>query len=208
VLDDEGQVGEKGGRFINVSNIKGVTVKRPDRWAFMNMNVCNPKFYTFFQITHSLRICELVSFDVTDIDETATLFTDLTFIIEHCGLPRFDDFCWIAQQESNVWGGLAVVMPFIHTRPRYFAEVMANLLYWVGEDKLTFASDYAIWHPKWLVEKFIDFELPEDIKQEFGVDLTMEVKKKILGLNAAELYGIDIEAQKKKLENDGLALAA
>ena len=36
----------------------------------------------------------------------------------------------------------------------------------------------------------------------------MEVKKKILGLNAAGLYGIDIEAQKKKLENDGLALAA
>ena len=70
-------------------------------------------------------------------------------------------------------------------RPRYFAEVMANLLYWVGEDKLTFASDYALWHPKWLVEKFIDFELPEDIKQEFGVDLTMEAKTKILGLNAA-----------------------
>ena len=132
----------------------------------------------------------------------------MTFIIEHCGLPRLDDFCWVATQESNVWGGLAVVMPFIHLRPRYFAEVMANLLFWIGEDKLTFASDYAIWHPKWLVEKFIDFELPEDIKEHYGVDLTMEAKKKILGLNAAALYDIDIEAQKKKLENDGLALAA
>jgi hypothetical protein len=55
------------------------------------------------------------------------------------------------------------------------------------------------------VEKFIDFELPDDIKQEFGVDLTMEAKTKILGLNAAGLYGIDVEAQKQKLKNDGLA---
>ena len=71
------------------------------------------------------------AFDVRDIDEAATLHTDLTFIVEHCGLPRLDDFCWVATQESNVWGGLAVVMPFIHLRPRYFAEVMANLLFWV-----------------------------------------------------------------------------
>ena len=99
-------------------------------------------------------------------------------------------------------------MAFIHTRPRYFGEVMAELLWWLGEDKLTFASDYALWHPKWLVEKFIDFELPEDLKEHYGVDLTMEAKTKILGLNAASLYGIDVEAQKKKLANDGLALAA
>jgi len=29
-----------------------------------------------------------------------------------------------------------------------------------------------------------------------------------LGLNAAALYGIDVEAQKQKLKGDGLALAA
>ena len=69
----------------------------------------------------------------------------------------------------------------------------------MGEDKLTFASDYAIWTPKWLVEKFWNFELPDDIKQERGVDLTPEVKKKILGLNAARLYDIDIDAAKAKL---------
>ena len=64
MLDDEGQVGEKSGRLIDVSDIKGVTVKWPDRWAFMNMNVRNPKFYAFFQITHRFRICELVTFRI------------------------------------------------------------------------------------------------------------------------------------------------
>ena len=52
------------------------------------------------------------------------------------------------------------------------------------------------------------WELPDEIKKERGVDLTMEGKKKIMGLNAAKLYGIDIDAKKKKLENETIAVAA
>lgn len=140
------------------------------------------------------------AFDVADVDHAATDFPNLNFIVEHVGLPRLDDFCWIAVQEPNVFGGLAVAMAFMHSRPRYFAEMMAELLFWLGPDRILFGSDYAIWTPKWLVEKFMAFELPDDIKKERGVDFTLETKKKILGLNAARLYGIDIEAQKKKLK--------
>ena len=57
---------------------------------------------------------------------------------------------------------------------------------------MCFASDYAIWHPRWLIEKFVEFELPEDLKAETGINLTTESKKKILGLNAAKLYGLDV----------------
>jgi len=139
------------------------------------------------------------AFDVADVDDAATDFPELNFIVDHVGLPRLDDFCWIATQETNVYGGLAVAAAFVHSRPRYFAEMMAELLFWVGEDKLLFASDYGIWQPKWLIEKFMAFEMPEDLKAETGVDLTLDVKRKILGLNAAKLYGIDIEAQKTKI---------
>ena len=103
---------------------------------------------------------------------------------------------------------MAVAIPFIHSRPRYFAEVMGELLFWVGEDKLLFASDYAIWTPRWIVEKFMGFELPDDIKREHGVDLTREAKEKILGLNAARLYDIDVEAKKKKLQKETIVEAA
>ncbi|WP_077614322.1 amidohydrolase family protein [Caenibacillus caldisaponilyticus] len=144
------------------------------------------------------------AFDVGDVDEVASVFKDLNFIVEHVGLPRLEDFCWIATQESNVYGGLAVALPFVHARPRYFAEIISELLFWLDENRIFFGSDYAIWHPKWLIEKFIEFELPEDIKQETGVDLTMDVKKKILGENIARLYDIDIEAQKEKLRDDVL----
>ena len=147
------------------------------------------------------------AFDVADVDQTATDFQDLTFIIEHCGLPRLEDFTYIATQESNVYGGLAVVIAFIRNRPREFAKMMAELLYWIGPDKLTFASDYAIWHPKWIIDDFIKFELPDDLKKEYGVDLDLAAKKKILGLNAARLYGVDIEEQKKKLAAQPVAPA-
>jgi hypothetical protein len=137
------------------------------------------------------------AFDVADVDDAATLYRDagLRFIVEHCGLPRLEDFCWIAAQEPNVYGGLAVVMPFIHARPRYFAQVMAELLWWLGEDRLLFASDYALWSPKWLIEKFMAFELPEDLRAEYNVSLTLEAKKKILGLNAAKLYDLKVPSQ-------------
>src|SRR5918992_2345846 len=53
------------------------------------------------------------AFDVHDVDHAATAFPELTFVVEHCGLPRLEDFCWIATQESNVWGGLAGGRPLL-----------------------------------------------------------------------------------------------
>jgi len=61
----------------------------------------------------------------------------------------------------------------------------------LGEDRLLWASDYAIWHPKWLVEQFVDFTIPEDMVSEYG-QLTPDIKRKILGLNAAKLYGLEV----------------
>jgi predicted TIM-barrel fold metal-dependent hydrolase len=140
------------------------------------------------------------AFDVADVDDVATSFQDLNFIVDHCGIPRLDDFCWIAAQETNVYGGLAAVIPFLHARPGYFAKLISELLFWLGEDKLLFGSDYCIWSPKWIVERFIAYELPEDVRQETGVALTLEAKRKILGLNAARLYGIDTNARLEPVE--------
>ena len=148
------------------------------------------------------------AFDVHDVDYAATDFQNLNWIVEHCGLPRLDDFCWIATQETNVYAGLSVVMSFLHTRPRYFGEVMTELLSWIGPDKLLFGSDYAIWKPKSLVEKFMAFQISDELAQERGVQLTAEIKAKILGLNAARLYGIDVQAKMQQLADAPVLLAA
>ena len=81
------------------------------------------------------------AFDVSDIDHVATDFQELNFIVEHVGLPRIEDFCFMATQEPNVYAGLAVVVGgLMHARPRFFAKVMGELLFWVGEDKMLFGS--------------------------------------------------------------------
>ncbi|MGH3587675.1 MAG: amidohydrolase family protein [Pseudonocardia sp.] len=167
--------------------------KLSDPWAYRYLEKCQELGIRNIHVHKGPTIYPLNrdAFDVADVDDAATAFPQLRFIIEHVGLPRLEDFCWIATQEPNVYGGLAVAMPFIHTRPRYFAQIIGELLYWLDDNRLTFASDYAIWHPKWLVEKFVDFQIPEDMQSEYGV-LTPDVKKKILGLNAARLYGLEV----------------
>jgi uncharacterized protein len=172
---------------------RGWSLKDP--WAHRYLETCQELGVTNIHVHKGPTIWPLDrdAFDVADVDEVATSFPDLNFIVEHVGLPRLEDFCWIGVQEPNVYGGLAVAMPFIHTRPRYFASVIGELLYWLGEDRLLFASDYAIWHPKWIVERFADFQIPEDLQGEYGA-LTPDIKRKIFGLNAARLYDLEVPA--------------
>ena len=132
------------------------------------------------------------AFDVRDVDDVATAFPDLNFIVDHCGMPRIEDFCWIAGQEPNVYGGLALIPSFIHARPKYFANMLADLLFFVGQDRLIFGSDYGITSPKWIIERFMAFEFDDETAHEAGTQLTLEVKRKILGLNAARLYDIEV----------------
>jgi predicted TIM-barrel fold metal-dependent hydrolase len=132
------------------------------------------------------------AFDVRDVDYAATSHPELNFIVEHVGLPRIEDFCFMATQEPNVYAGLSVVVgALMHARPRFFSKVMGELLFWVGEDKMLFGSDYAIWEPKWQIEGFVAWDYPDDQFSDFPA-VTTTAKKKILGLNAARLYGIDV----------------
>ena len=85
-----------------------------------------------------------------------------------------------------------VIGGLMHARPKFFAKVMGELLFWVGEDKMLFGSDYAIWEPKWQVEGLVDWEMPDDAELADFPRLGVEGKKKILGLNGAKLYGVEV----------------
>jgi predicted TIM-barrel fold metal-dependent hydrolase len=134
-------------------------------------------------------------FDIADVDHAATSYPELNFVVEHVGLPRIEDFCFMATQEPNVYAGLSVVVGgLMHARPRFFAKVMGELLFWVGEDKMLFGSDYGIWTPKWQVEGLVAWDYPDDTFSDYP-RWTTAAKKKVLGLNAAKLYDIDVPAQ-------------
>jgi uncharacterized protein len=135
------------------------------------------------------------AFDPSDVDGAASSFPELNFIVEHVGLPRIEDFCFMAVQEPNVYAGLSVALPLVHGRPKLFAKVMGELLFWVGEDRMTFGSDYNIWTPKWQIEALVDWQMPDDDAFTDFSKLTTATKKKILGLNAAKLYDIEVPAE-------------
>jgi predicted TIM-barrel fold metal-dependent hydrolase len=80
-------------------------------------------------------------------------------------------------------------------------------LYWIGEDRILFASDYAIWQPKWLIEKFVDFQISEEQQSELGT-ISLDQKAKILGLNAAKLYDIDVPANMRVAGDETVAIGS
>jgi uncharacterized protein len=148
------------------------------------------------------------AFDVADVDRVATRYQELNFIVEHVGLPRIEDFCFMATQERNVYAGLAVVVGgLMHARPRFFAKVMGELLFWVGEDKMLFGADYAIWEPKWQVEGLVDWDYPDETYSDYP-RWTTTAKKKVLGLNAAKLYGVEVPAELQLAEEPAAREAA
>src|SRR5258708_19514509 len=97
----------------------------------------------------------LDAFDVRDVDDVATAFPALNFIIDHCGMPRTDDFCWIAGQEPNVYGGLALIPSFIHAAPKYFAPMLSAPFYFLGPDPLIFGPAYVPPTPQRTASPFI-----------------------------------------------------
>lgn len=170
--------------------------KLSDDWAKRYLDKCQQLGIKNIHVHKgpTIRPLNRDAFDVADVDDAASSFPELNFIVEHCGLPRLEDFCYIAAQEPNVYGGLAVAMAFMHHRPEYFGKIMGELLFWLGEDRLLFASDYAIWQPKWMVEGFVDYQIPDSITSGDLNPITDQAKKKILGLNAAKLYNLDVPA--------------
>jgi predicted TIM-barrel fold metal-dependent hydrolase len=132
-----------------IGNSKGYKLSDPDAYTFMEE--CSKLGITNLHVHKGPTVYPLNrdAFDVHDVDDAATHFPELTFIIEHVGLPRLEDFCWIATQESNVLGGLSVAMPFMHPCPRY-CEIMANLLLPLVLTK--FSSAATDMGAEWLIE--------------------------------------------------------
>ena len=80
----------------------------------------------------------------------------------------------------------------IVTFPTLAAHLMGQLLKFFGPDRVVFGSD-AVWYgsPQWQIEALWRFQIPEEMQKKYGYPaLTVETKRKILGLNSARLYGI------------------
>jgi len=96
----------------------------------------------------------------------------------------------------------------IVTFPTLAAHLMGQLLKFFGPDRVVFGSD-AVWYgsPQWQIEALWRFQIPEEMQKKYGYPaLTVETRRKILGLNSARLYGIrpgrNLGAQFKPVPGD------
>lgn len=134
-----------------------------------------------------------------DPNRAATGINSLVKAMQDHGVPP----------NSNVWAELGTTWREVMDDPTQAAHVIGKLLLHVGEDRVCWGTD-AIWlgSPQPQIMAFRAFQIDPALREQYGYpELTDEVKRKVFGLNAARLFGIDPEATRCALAADGLAAA-
>ncbi|HEX4820276.1 MAG TPA: amidohydrolase family protein [Acidimicrobiales bacterium] len=110
---------------------------------------------------------------------------------------------------SNVWVDLGTVWRQLLTRPDQAAHALGKVLTRVGENRVLWGTD-AVWYgsPQAQIMAFRAFEISAEFQDRFGYPaMTDTLRRKIFGLNAASLFGLDVEATRCALVSDPLAEA-
>jgi hypothetical protein len=93
---------------------------------------------------------------------------------------------------GNVYAELGSTWRNVMRDPTQAAHVLGKLLKELGSDNVVWGTD-SIWYgaPQDQIQAFRAFEITPEYQELFGYPaLTTTVKRKILGLNAAQIYGV------------------
>ena len=116
---------------------------------------------------------------------------------------------------SNVFAELGTTWQLVSTPPlnavlgglNGAAHLLGKLLKYVGENNVVWGTD-SIWYgsPQSQIDSFLAFQISPQFQQQYGYPaLSVDIKRKILGLNAAKAYGIDAEATRCAIESTKMA---
>jgi len=204
----ERQVKEYGAKAFKLYNVR-YDYGEPFPWRMDDRRVAYPIFEKALELgvttigVHKgvpLGPQPIESTQAWDMDGAAANFPDINFVIFHVGLPFIDEICWQLVRFPNLYASIAATLNFIVRAPRNFAENIGKLMFWCGEDKILYGGETPIWHPRWALDAFWNFEIPEDLVAGYGYpQLTTQAKKKILGGNLAGLMGINVEEKVAQL---------
>lgn len=111
-----------------------------------------------------------------------------------------------AGRPANVYAELGSTWRFVMRDPEQAAHLLGKLLKGFGEDRILWGTD-SIWYgsPQDQIQAFRAFEISRSFQERHGYPaLTPAIKRKIFGLNAARVYGLSVEEQRRKLGRDGV----
>jgi uncharacterized protein len=141
-------------------------------------------------------------YGVGDLPEACMVFPEMTFEVVHTGFAFVEDTAFLGLL-PNCWFNLEASASLIYNTPRRFAEFMGAFMGSGAADRIVFASGCSLVHPRPLIEKLLEFEMPEDLVEGFGYpQMTDEIKRGILGENYLRMHGIDKDRFLASIEND------
>lgn len=170
---------------------------------------------------------------VDDVGPAARDWPGLSFVIYHAGyrhvgvapekalaeFERTGRIQWVSDLAEiperygvdNVYADLGAT--FAHaavTHPRLAAAILGILIRGLGAEKVIWGTD-SVWFgsPQWQIEALRRLEIPEDMRRKHGFDslgpADGPVKRAILGLNGARLYGLDLQVERSDIPEDRIA---
>ncbi|WNV77094.1 amidohydrolase family protein [Geodermatophilus sp. DSM 44513] len=140
---------------------------------------------------------------VEDVEAAAATFPDLVFEVVHGGSAFVEETRLLLARFPNVVVNLEGTSAYLNNAPRKFAHVIGAFLGDYGtEDRIVWATGTSALHPQPLLEAFWDLKMPEDLLEYGCAPLTREVKEKILGRNALQMLGLDIDELRARTAGD------
>ncbi len=145
----------------------------------------------------------LSDYRLDDVEPAALAFRDLNFEIVHGGWAFLEDTALLAQCYPNVWVNLEGGSAFLNVAPLRFAHLIGSMLTAHAEDRVLWATGAMAAHPRPMLERFWDFQIPVELQEGYGYPpLTGEIKRKILGENFARLHGLDLGLLQARVADD------
>lgn len=162
--------------------------------------------------------------DPADIARVAARYPDMTFLCYHSGFepgvtegpydpdnPRGVDRLIRAHQEAgftpnqgNLYAELGGVWREHMSKPDAAAHVIGKLLKYFGEERICWGTD-AIWFgsPQDQIQAFRSLRISDAFRERYGYPaLSDHARARILGLNGAEVYGLDVDALTRQRHAD------
>jgi hypothetical protein len=164
-----------------------------------------------------------------DIGPAARTHRDISFVVYHSGFevarregPYTDATANVGVNRlitsvqgagigpgENVYAELGSTWWHLLRRPDEAAHVIGKLLVAFGEDNMLWGTDSIFYgSPQGQIEAFRAFQIPEAMQTRFGYPpLTRGAKAKILGWNAANLFGVEPITEPVGFTREDLELA-
>ncbi len=206
------QFGPGGGFFLDDERHGLPLVERAR--ALKVRNLCVHKGLPFGTAGYEYSTCR-------DIGPAARRYPEMNFLVYHSGFdPRVKEGPYDASAQAgvdaliasvqragaknNVYAELGSTWRYVMREPDQAAHLLGKLLAHLGEDRILWGTD-SVWYgsPQDQIQAFRAFEISSEFRERFGYPaLTREAKTKILGLNAARVYGIEPAAMRARLKRD------